>query len=75
MRYRVEIATGLNASAVADAVSYNHGTWSRTTDGAGGLPGVVFIDAIEGEDDDLCAEMDCHSGVVGYDEFNPMETI
>lgn len=75
MRYRVEIATGLNASAVADAVSYNHGTWSRTTDGAGGLPGVVFIDAIEGEDDDLCAEMDCHSGVTSYDEFNPMETI
>ena len=73
MRYRVEIETGLNASAVADAVAHNHGSWSRATDGVGGVPGVVFIDSIEGEDDDLCAEMDSHSGVIGYDEFNPVD--
>jgi len=75
MRYRVEIATGLNASAVADAVAYNHGSWSRAVDGVCGLPGIVFIDANDGEDDDLCAEMDSHSGVIGYDEFNPVESV
>lgn len=66
MRYKVEIAAGRNASQVADAVSTLHGSWDHATDGFPGLPGIAFITANEGEDEDLCLALEDHDGVVGY---------
>ena len=65
MRYKVTIASDYVAANVARTVSVNHGSWSDATDQAGGN-GVVFIAASHGEDAELCAEMDAHSGVIVY---------
>ena len=72
MRYRVTIGQEYVAANVARTVSVNHGSWSDATDQAGGN-GVVFIAASHGEDAELCAEMDAHSGVIEYQVIGQTE--
>lgn len=74
MRYKVTIAAEYFASNVADTVSVNHGSWDHATDQVGGY-GVVFITANHGEDDDLCAEMDAHGGVIEYEAVGQTEQL
>ena len=72
MRYRVTIGQEYVAANVARTVSVNHGSWSDATDQVRGY-GVVFIAAIHGEDAELCAEMDAHSGVIEYQVIGQTE--
>jgi len=74
MRYKVTIASEYVAANVADTVSVNHGSWDHATDQVGGY-GVVFITANHGEDDDMCAEMDAHGGVIEYEAVGQTEQL
>ena len=74
MRYKVTIASEYVAANVADTVSVNHGSWEHATDQVRGY-GVVFITANHGEDADLCAAMDAHSGVIEYEALGQTEQL
>ena len=72
MRYKVTIASEYVAAAVGETVSVNHGSWDHATDQVRGY-GAVFITANHGEDAELCAEMDAHSGVIEYQVIGQTE--
>ena len=72
MRYKVTIGQEYVAANVARTVSVNHGSWEHATDQVRGY-GVVFIAASHGEDAELCAEMDAHSGVIEYQVIGQTE--
>lgn len=67
MRYRVEIGTEYNASAVLDVVTSVCGSWEYSVDGVGGDSGTGFVAADGAEDDEaLTSAMEDHPGVVEY---------